>query len=486
MSKIMNNFGNMPQAAVEAYEKALARFQARAEARSRPEASATPPVSVQAPVAPPAEHVSLIRSAYASAGRLGLDSAIVDQLLDAGIAPDNLGGELAKTFAHHKVKESLHVNNTDSGARVISSFDDPAVFSEMMSDAIAFHALKAINPAHSVPQNGAQKFLGHSAVDLCREVVGRATGRDMRGAPIGTVIAQALGHTTSDFPNILGTSANKVLLGAYEAANPTFLNVFATQNLSNFQPHNLIRSGDFPSLLELNEHGEITRGSIGESAEIARLKSHGRTFGISRQAIINDNLGAFTNMAAQAGRAVAVYENTVAWSVLMSNPVLATTNAAVFSTTHNNLTASGTAISAASLGVGRKTLRNMKSVDGNLLNVTPAVLAVCSEKETLAEQVLSPLVLPASSEHMTPIGLRAPALKLVVEPLLDGNSTTAWYLFGSPSRGSNFVCGRLAGSEAPRLRTMMPSNVDGVEFQVLVDFYAAAVDYRFGYKNAGA
>jgi len=128
----------------------------------------------------------------------------------------------------------------------------------------------------------------------------------------------------------------------------------------------------------------------------------------------------------------------------------------------------------------------MKSVDGNLLNVTPAVLAVCSEKETLAEQVLSPLVLPASSEHMTPISLRAPALKLVVEPLLDGNSTTAWYLFGTPARGSNFVAGRLAGAEAPRLRTNYPANVDGIEFQVLVDFYAAAVDYRFGYKNSGA
>jgi len=482
MSKIMNSFGNMPEAAAEAYRAAMVRFEARAAARERPEV--TPPVSV--PAHPPAAGIELVRAAYAGARELSLDSAIVDQLLDAGIPVTDLGDELAKSFAHHKAKEAFRVNNTDSGARVVSSYEDPATVAELMSDAIAFHALKSINPEHKIPENGARKFLGYSATDLCREVVGRATGRDMRGAPIGTVIAQALGHTTSDFPNILGTSANKVLLGAYQAANPTFLNVFATQNLSNFQPHNLIRSGDFPSLVELNEHGEITRGSIGESAEIARLKSHGRTFGISRQAIINDNLGAFTNMAAQAGRAVAAYENSVAWAVLMANPTLATTNAAVFSTTHNNLTASGTAISASSLGVGRKTLRNMKSIDGTILNVVPAVLAVPSEKETLAEQVLSPLVLPASSDELTPIGLRAPALRLVVEPLLDANSLTAWYLFGNPARGSNFVAGRLAGAEAPRLRTNYPSNVDGVEFQVLIDFYAAAVDFRFGYKNAGA
>ena len=411
------------------------------------------------------------------------------QLLTGGVNPREASGHLIQIWARKKKTESNvgKLTPANSGARVISDYEDPAVIREQMSDAIAYPAIKAMNPAHKLPDNGARKFINFSATDNMRVIVRNMYPReDPRNMTKNRITDEALGNTTSDFPNILGVAANKVFLSAYSLAVGTYRAIASQQDLPNFQPNNMVRAGDFPALFQLNEHGEITRGSISESAETAQLKSHGRTFGISRQVLINDNLGVFTNMAAQAGRAVAVYENRLVWAVLLSNPTLATTNAQMFSTTHKNLTSSGTAISAASLGIGRAAMRVQKSLDGNVLNVAPAVLVVPASKETIAEQVISPLVVPEATSNLTPVGLRAPNLALVVEPLLDDDSTLSWYLFGQPGLGSNLIYGYLSGNSAPRVRTNSPFNVDGIEFQVLLDFYAAAIDFRFGYKNAGA
>lgn len=414
-----------------------------------------------------------------------LDDA--QQMITAGLDPKDIPDALIKVFSRKQQQVAAlgRISPSNSGARITHDYTDPCVIREQMSDAIAYPMLKALDPSHQLPNNGARKFLNYTATDLMRECVRNMFPReDPRSMTRSRITDEALGNTTSDFPNILGTSANKVFLGSYAVAETTFRMVAAQRNLPNFQPAYMIRSGDFPTIEALNEHGEITRGSMSESAEIAQLKSHGRTIGVTRQVLINDNLGAFTDMAAQAGRAVAVYENALVWAVVNANPTLTTPNAAMFSTTNANLTASGTAISATSLGVGRAMMRVQKSLDGRVMNVAPRILAVTAAKETLAEQILSPLYMPTSAADVTTQSFRS--LNLVVEPLLDANSTTAWYLFGNPAAGANLVYGYLSGNEGPRVRTNSPFNVDGLEFQVLIDFYAAAIDFRFGYKNVGA
>jgi len=415
-----------------------------------------------------------------------LDDA--QQMITSGVEPRDIPDALIKIFARKQQQMAAlgRIHPTDSGARVLMDYTDPEVIREQMSDAIAFPQLKALNPSHKLPNNGAQKYLNFTATDLMRECVRNMFPReDPRRMTKQRITNEALGNTTSDFPNILGVSANKVFLGGYENAETTFRAIAAQRNLPNFQPAYMIRSGDFPTIETLGENGEVRRGSMSESSETAQLKSHGKTISVTRQILINDNLGVFTNMAAEAGRAVAVFENLAVWTVVNANPTLATApSAAMFSTTYSNLTGSGTAISATSLGVGRAAMRIQKSLDGNVLNVNPRVLVVTAAKETIAEQVLSPLVIPEAPSNLTPASFRS--LQLVVEPLLDGTSTTAWYLFGNPANGANIVYGYLSGEEAPRVRTNSPFNVDGLEFQILLDFYAAAIDYRFGYKNVGA
>jgi hypothetical protein len=152
------------------------------------------------------------------------------------------------------------------------------------------------------------------------------------------------------------------------------------------------------------------------------------------------------------------------------------------------MTSSGTAISGTSLGVARKTMRLQKSLDGETLNVLPRYLVVPAAKETVAEAVLFPLTTVTSAVDIAVASLRS--LTLIVEPLLDGTATigtTAWYLFADPmAQGAAIVYGYLEGESAPRIRVDDPFDVDGIKFQVRLDFHASAADWRFTYRNDGA
>ena len=46
----------------------------------------------------------------------------------------------------------------------------------------------------------------------------------------------------------------------------------------------------------MNENGEFMSGTIAEGRESYKLDTYGRIFAISRQAIVNDNLGAFSDI----------------------------------------------------------------------------------------------------------------------------------------------------------------------------------------------
>lgn len=425
--------------------------------------------------------IDAINGAYKAGRNLGLErecQELIDRGVEASDIPEILIEVHARKAARTGAVQSVvaQAAGSASGVRVGFSHDDPTVVMHRMADAIAAHYA----PSLKVP-DASRQYMAWRPGDMMRDLLERR-GVDTRALTRSEIVDAAL-HTTSDFPELLGTSANKIFLASYDAAPATFRSVMGRVDLANFQSHNLLRDGDFPTLNEVLESGEFTYGTISESKETAQLKTYGRTFGITRQSLVNDTLGVFGRMVAKIGQAVARFENKTAWAVVTANGNMSD-GVALFHANHGNLTGTGTAISATSLGVARALMRVQKSLDGETLNIAPRTLVVPAAKETIAEQTLSPLVVPEAPSNLTPSSLRQ--LAIVAEPLLDANSTTAWYLFADPMQGSSVVYGYLEGEAAPRVRTNDPFNVDGIEFQVRMDFHVAKADYRFAYKNVGA
>ena len=62
------------------------------------------------------------------------------------------------------------------------------------------------------------------------------------------------------------------------------------------------------TLEKVNEHGEFKSGTMAEAGESYAVDSYGNIFGITRKALVNDDVGAFTDLTRRLGQAAAAFE----------------------------------------------------------------------------------------------------------------------------------------------------------------------------------
>ena len=74
----------------------------------------------------------------------------------------------------------------------------------------------------------------------------------------------------------------------------------------------------------------------------------------------------------------------------------------------------------------------------------------------------------------------------IIEPLLDADSTTAWYLFAEPSRIDTVEVTFLQGQETPRVRSKLSEETLSMTYYVLQSVGAKALNHRGIQKHAGA
>jgi hypothetical protein len=311
-------------------------------------------------------------------------------------------------------------------------------------------------------------------------------GQMSRGMSSSEIASRAL-MSTSDFPNLLADTINKSLRTAYNGNVPSYRR-WASRgpNAVDFKQISVTTLSGMPDLVAIGEGGEIKYGNLSDGKETYSLVSYGRVIGLTRKAIINDDLGAFNRIPAAYAGSAARLENRLAYAQLTANANMAD-GVALFHATHANLAGTSAAISVTALGVGRAAMRLQKGLQSEELNIAPAFLIAPATQEALAYQYTSSQFVPALSGSVNEFraGGRT-ALEPVIEAVLDGTSTTAWYLVADPSQIDTVEYRYLDGNEGIQLQSQIGFNTNGVEFSAVHDFAAKAVDYRGMFKNAGA
>jgi hypothetical protein len=296
-------------------------------------------------------------------------------------------------------------------------------------------------------------------------------------------VFMAASHSTSDFPAIFENALNKTLLQRYTQAQPTYRNIARQTSFNDFRPHPMVRTGDFPTLQPIAEGGEIKFGTFGESRETVAVQAFGVGVRITRQMLVNDDLNAIAQVVSDQGLAVARFEDQVFYNMMLTasgaGPTLLSTTRAVFNTTDQSLAGTGAAIDVASLSAARAALRKRTGIDGALLEPTPAILLVGPDRETQAQQIVSPI----QAAQAGSVNVFSGTLRVVVSARITGN---AWYLFADPSELPNFVYGYLNGAAGPRMRTEEPFGHQGTSMTIEHDFGCGAIDFRGGWRNPGA
>lgn len=343
------------------------------------------------------------------------------------------------------------------------------------------HALLAQFSGHAPQDERARPFMDMGVVDMAAACVGWRGSR--RTVADRERILAAATHTTSDFPHIFENALNKQLAARYRDATPTYRTISRRMSFADFRPHPVVNAGDFPEMREILEGGEIQYGTFGEKREAVAVKSYAVAVRVSRQMLINDEMGAIAQVIADQGRAAARFEDKTFYAMMFSGsnadgPTLAETTRQVFNTTDSSKASTPGTIDLTTLSVARASLRKRKSVDGSPLSVIGRYLLVGPDRETVAQQIVAPI----QAQQAGNVNPFSGTMSVVVTPYITGNS---WYLLADPADGANFIHGFLTGYEAPRMRMDEPFGQQGMAFSLEHDFGVGAVDHRFGFKNAG-
>jgi ATP-dependent protease ClpP protease subunit len=289
-------------------------------------------------------------------------------------------------------------------------------------------------------------------------------------------------HSTSDFPNLLSGALNRTFERQVADAERTFAGFGREMEFNDFRAHSVLRADRFPGLQKIRETGEIEMGTFGDEGESLSIGSYASGVVISRQAMVNDDLGAIRDVMSTAAGVIPDFEEALFWGVFLSNPKLSD-GTALFHADHGNLAASATAITQAALSAGRKALRTQKGGSKNdqkIVANAPALLIVGPEKETEAQAILTAIQATKTGD----VNVFNNSLELIVTQEITDNS---WFLSVDPMKRTHAMkYGYLKGRKAARIRVDEPFGRQGTAMTIEHDFGAGAVNYRGVYKNAGA
>lgn len=302
------------------------------------------------------------------------------------------------------------------------------------------------------------------------------------------------GHGTSDFANILAVTADKSLGQGYTENGETYQTWVGNRTVSNFRSHTFPVLSTFGDLLAITESGEYDSAPMTDKAEAGSVSEYGRTFNIGRRAIINDDLGAFGEIPAAMGRAAARLVGDLVYGVLTANAVMTEDGVALFAAGHGNLAGAGAAVSTATLGAARLAMRTQTALApgrgeaGATLNTVPRYLISPAATETAIEQYLASQKDPAegTTTSFDAANVIRNLFELVVEPRLDADSATQWYVAAAQGSVRTVSILWLNGVQRPVLDQETGFMSGRISYGIRIDAGAMADDYRGLYANPGA
>lgn len=405
-------------------------------------------------------------------------------LIRSGKTLDDARSTVLEELARRDAASGGHTN-----VRVETVRDEAQTRMEGMQEAL----MSRVDARAKLTDNGRQ-FRGMSLLELGRDML-HAHGVNTRGLDKMSLATRMLTfrsgtgmNTTSDFSSLMANVANKRLRTGYEE-NPGTYTRWARRapNAPDFKSISVVQLSAMPDLLQVNEHGEFKYGTMKDGGETYSLLTFGRIVSLSRQAVINDDLRSFDRLITGFGGSSARLENRLVYAQLTANAAMADGAALFEATTHKNLgTGAGSALQFSALTAGRTAMRLQKGLQSEELNLAPAFLIAPAALEQTAYQLTSSQYVPAKQSDVNEFraGGRT-ALEPIIEPILDANSATAWYLAAQNSQVDTVEYCYLDGAEGPVVESEMGFEVDGISFKCREDFATKTIDHRGLYKANG-
>lgn len=439
-----------------------------------------------------------------------IERSFADSLCDEGVDLNTARAKVLERMATKPVGQS-----TDRVA-VTESADDKLFAAAR--DGLVMRTLRASGSRQTIerPAAGHEDFR-NMKLSRMAEMYAERLGCDVRRMAPKDIALVAMGHpgtanrfrvqrdayhTTGTFSNLLLDAANKTLLAGYEEAPYTW-SIWARDagTTADFKNLNRIRFSEMGTPEMVPEGKEYPEAAMSDAKEVYKVNKYGNMFTVTWETVVNDDLDAISRIPAMQGAACRRLQNQAVYGVLTANAAMADTGLLFNATAqtsaggHANYATGAGAPSVTTLNTAYISMMTKKGLRSDvILNIQPAFLIVPAAISATALQLIGSIADPsvggsAAGNSNTkniygPNGDRP--LRVVVEPLLDANSSTAWYLAANNSQVDTVEITFLEGEQSPVLENEWDFDKDVYKYKVRQTFGVAAIDYRGLYKHNGA
>jgi len=369
--------------------------------------------------------------------------------------------------------------------------------------AVAARQTAAVRPSSLYAQDGAQASTAEIETEY---FAARIVGRPARGPAAqfaGATVLEVLAQTRlagrgvnldrhaspdrimsylsrDDVPLLTRSGLSRALNEMYPTLRSPLLQLAQTRDLPDFRPQTLIRLAQHRPLDRVHENGEVRFAFPTEAGEPISLITYANSFPMSREVMINDDLGGLSAFTMAGAQAAAARERELLAALLTAGAGAGPTmsdNLPWFHSSRNNIGTSA-ALSATSVAEAVSLLRGLTDNGGQrVYGLEPFAIVVSAAREYLARQLVATLATPATRGDVQPF-----VLAVVVEPALSGGR---WWLTTTPSSRRCLAAGYLRGAQTPTVETFEDANVLGSTVRVTFDVAAAVQDPIGWVTNAG-
>lgn len=338
------------------------------------------------------------------------------------------------------------------------------------------------------------EYLSMNLTDMCKASL-RVAGQPVNGSQediIRRVLAAGggPGQGTDHFPAILQNIAEKSVMDGFMGAEERWNEWTIPGRLNDYREASRVNKSLFDTLDKMEEFESFQHGRFADVKQSIQGFLHGKSFSLTLQAIVNDDLSILTGDAASWGEAAnvtigdAVFASITAAQTGGFGTLMTETGLATFHATHGNYVTAGAAPDATTLAAARTAMMTQTDPNGRTVANRPRYI--------IHSTVLTPTVFPLLTTQTLITGedatvpnrnwVQSLGLQSVEEYRMDAWVSAAWILAaGRRTVEVAFV----GGQSSPRVDRMPPGEIPGVTWQISIPFGVTPLDYRTLYLNDG-
>lgn len=347
--------------------------------------------------------------------------------------------------------------------------------------------LDATSYSDQVQQLAHDKFKGRMGLQQVLYAAALAGGSNIDYFTFKGNVSQMLkfAYSNSSLPGIMSAVVNKSLIAGYTYVDNTCLQIASTSSPTDYKEISKYRFTGGSIYDKIGASGEIGSTEFGEEKYTNQVDKYAQLHSITEKDIVNDDLGALSNVPRIMGKNAALTRNSLFWTEFLDDATFFTSGNA------NYIDGSTSALSIGGLNLGVSAFDDIVDADGNPMGLEGAILLTPSSLKATGKELMTSAMVHGSTSKSVSTNIHNGAFNHISTSYLkngniSGSSATAWYLLADPMHGATIDIAFLNGQQTP---TVESSNVVftqyGIQFRSSLDIGVKKQDFRAGIKSKG-